>query len=41
MIESKDDYNSKSIRQYATDHFSMEVIGNQFDKMYSEAISRK
>ncbi len=41
MIESKDDYNSKSIRQYATARFSMEVIGKQFDKIYSEAISGK
>jgi glycosyltransferase involved in cell wall biosynthesis len=41
MIESKDDYNSKSIRQYAAAHFSMEVIGKQFDKIYSEAISGK
>lgn len=41
MIESKDDYNSKSIRQYAAAHFSMEVIGKQFDKIYSEAISEK
>lgn len=41
MIVEKDTFDREAIRQYATDHFSMEVIGNQFDKMYSEAISRR
>tara|TARA_B100001287_G_scaffold39130_1_gene28321 strand:+ start:29873 stop:30994 length:1122 start_codon:yes stop_codon:yes gene_type:complete len=38
VMENYNKYNSSKIREYAVSNFSLEVVGNQFDKLYSKMI---
>jgi len=41
MIDHRDRYDSRSIRQYAVNHFSNEVIGSQIAAVYGEVLARR
>jgi len=41
MIDHRGRYNHESIRQYAVDNFSNEVIGNQIAAVYQDVLARK
>lgn len=38
MIDDKEKYDKEALRRYAVDHFSMQVIGKQFDMIYAQAM---
>ena len=41
MLDNTSKFDKKTIRQYAVDHFSNEVIGSQIGELYTEILEPK